>query len=301
MILVFGTVCIDRARQVPFLPPPGGYVGITAETDFLGGEAANTAIALRKWGVESELWGNCEGEGPDGQNLRDLLQAAGIENHLSRPGTPLPTPVCDIYITPDGERTMFGRGFDVMEKGVDVTKLPYERGAWFTAEPNMREAAQEAARLAHQAGMKLYLMDFLDPKDIPEGSYWQGSTDWVGGRNNRDENISWVQDWTARTGCFAILTDGANGFVAGGQGMPVRSYPPFPVLNIVDGTGSGDAFRAGMLLGLSLFWPLPDCLAFAAAAGGLNSRALGAMTGLPTEQEVHDYVRNHLWLTQLYR
>ena len=55
MIVVFGTVCLDRIMQVASLPPEGGYVEIERELLMLGGEAANTALALQTWGAQIEL------------------------------------------------------------------------------------------------------------------------------------------------------------------------------------------------------------------------------------------------------
>lgn len=301
MILVFGTVCIDRVRRVPALPPVGGYVEVVEETDILGGEAANTANALKLWGLDPQLWGNAEGDSLEADILRRLLIEKGLENRVNLTLQTPQTPICDIYVTPDGERTMFGKGFSSMEVGVAVEDLPYTEDAWFTAEPNMPNAAQKAADLAHRAGMKLYLMDFMDAAHIPPGSFWQCSTDWTGTRNNTQKNVAWVQEWVAKTGCFAILSDGPNGFVAGSADFPVRSYPPYPAPKVVDTTGAGDLFRAGMLFGLDQGWPMVDCLQFASAAGCLKCRALGATTDVPSILEIKRHVEQHPHVSQQYR
>ncbi|MBC8066638.1 MAG: carbohydrate kinase family protein [Chlorobia bacterium] len=303
MILVFGTICIDRIRRVPHLPANGGYVEITEETDLLGGEAANTANALKIWGAEVSLYGNALGSGPDGDLLRRLLAETRLEfeAHRTRHAEP-PAPVCDIYVTPDGERTMFGKNFSIMEADLSVVPISNAHANWFTAEPNMATLSREAARRAHQAGMKLYLMDFVGPNEpIPPGSFWQCSTDWTGTRNNTQKNVVWVQDWVARTGCFAILSDGPNGFVAGSPDHPVRAYPPFPAPLVVDTTGAGDMFRAGMLFGLNQDWSIPDCLRFASAAGCLKCRALGATTDVPTVEEIKSHIERHPFISKQYR
>jgi sugar/nucleoside kinase (ribokinase family) len=300
MILVFGTVCIDRVRRVPGLPPAGGYVEVVAETDFLGGEAANTANALKLWGIDSQLWGNAEGDSLEAEILRNLLSEKGLLNRVNLTDQVTQTPICDIYVTPDGERTMFGKGFSTMEAGVSVEQLPYTKDAWFTAEPNMQNAARRAATLAYEAGMKLYLMDYMDAADVRPGSFWQCSTDWTGTRNNTQKNVAWVQDWVAKTGCFAILSDGPNGFVAGSAEIPVRAYPPYPAPNVVDTTGAGDMFRAGMLFGMEQGWPLAECLQFGSAAGCLKCRALGATTDVPTVDEIRKHVQDHSYVSQQY-
>ncbi|MCX7800475.1 MAG: hypothetical protein N2109_09060, partial [Fimbriimonadales bacterium] len=69
MVVVFGTVCLDRVRRVPALPEAGGYVEILEERLLLGGEAANTARHLAAWGVPVALAGNGLGGGGEGRLL----------------------------------------------------------------------------------------------------------------------------------------------------------------------------------------------------------------------------------------
>lgn len=301
LILVFGTICLDRVRRVPTLPAPGGYVEVADESALLGGEAANTANALRSWGAEVELFGNDLGDGVDGETIRRLLSDRGLSASPAGRSEAHATPVCDIYVTPDGERTMFGRGFATMEPTFDPARLPLRAGEWFTAEPNMANVSREAARAAQAAGMRTYLMDFIRHDDpVEPGSFWQSSTDWAGHRNNMQRNVEWVKRFVAERGCFAIVSDGPNGFVAGSPERPVRAYPPFPAPLVVDTTGAGDLFRAGMLFGLSQGLPMTDCLRFASAAGCLKCRALGATTDVPTVEEIRRHIAENPDVSRQY-
>jgi sugar/nucleoside kinase (ribokinase family) len=278
------------------LPAPGGYVEVAEERIQLGGEASNTANALTAWGDEVLLTGNALGEGVEGELLRRLLAERDLRPSEAGPSPDGGgrTPVCDIYLTPDGERTMFGLGFSSMEPQVSRETLPLAPDVWFTAEPNMERASRQAVRLAQEAGMKTYLMDFIRPDDtVGPGVFWQSSTDWAGHRGNLQRNVQWVAEFVGRTGAFAILSDGPNGLVAGGPNHPPRHYPPFPAPKVVDTTGAGDIFRAGMLHGLSRDWPLERCLAFAAAAGSLECGFLGATTGVPTVAEIEALIARH--------
>lgn len=303
MILVFGTVCLDRIRRIPALPGPGTYVEIESETTLLGGEAANTAAALTSWGADVRLFGNPLGEGPEADYLRALLEKRSLV--VEAAGEPPPqfrTPVCDIYVTPDGDRTMFGLGFSAMEPVFDPALLPLTPGEWFTAEPNMGGVSRQAARAALGAGMKVYLMDFIrDDDPVAPGSIWQSSTDWAGFRGDVVRNTEWVRRLVDRTGCFAILSDGPNGLVAGSPELEVRAYPPFPSPPIVDTTGAGDMFRAAMLYGLGQDWPIGRSLAFAAASGSLSVRSLGATSLIASIDEINDLVSSHPGIAQEYR
>ena len=284
MILVYGTVCLDRLRKVPQWPKLGGYVEMESDEAFLGGEAANTASHLARWGAEFRLIGNRLGEGEGETILRTQLKKYGIDDTHLQSGAR--TPICDIYVTPDGERTMIGRGFSTMATAHQPEEIEIPSGAWFSAEPNLGKIARDVVRYAAAQGAKLYLMDFFQDDDpVEPGSYWQSSTDWVGRRNNVPHNIEWVQKWVDRHGCFAILTDGPHGYAAGGPGLAAKWYHAPIAPRIVDATGAGDAFRAGMLYSLSQDWPFEKCLRYASAAGSLKCGWLGGPSAQNTVEQ----------------
>ena len=301
MILVFGTVCLDRIRRVPHLPPPGGYAEVLEEREALGGEAANTAIALTLWRVEVALAGNALGLGHEGDRLRMLVMEKGIpDDLLTRDGE---TPVCDVYVADDGDRTMYGAGFGVMHPALPLARLPYEAGRWFTAESNMREPAREAARLAHEAGMLVYTMDFHhDPVgQSPPGSTAQFSTDWVGARREPETNLAWVSGWADANGATAILTDGAEGLFVARPGVAALALPTYPAPATVDSTGAGDVFRAGVLRSLDAGEAFGESLAFGAAAASLKVGTLGANEGIPSRREVERHRDAHPEVTDAFR
>ncbi|HRI44135.1 MAG TPA: carbohydrate kinase family protein [Fimbriimonadaceae bacterium] len=311
MLVVYGTVCVDRLARVDDLPRKGGYVEIVEEVRMLGGEAANTALALAHWWRPPVLIGNPIGTGDDADFIRKALAAGGLDRvHLDtgRPAGPAQTPICDIYVTPDGERTMFGRGFRDLEKQVDsdaiasiFDQLGIGPETWFTAEPNHGDVARRAVESAAERGASIYLLDFIKESDpVPEGAWWQSSTDWIGIRGDDAHNLAWVREFSDRQRCFCILSDGPNGFVAGGLGHPVRRYPAFPCPESIDSTGAGDVFRAGMLYGADSGMELGDGLRFASAAGCLNCLGFGGAGRLPSVAEIEAHIAAYPEIARAY-
>lgn len=300
MVLVFGTICLDRVRRIRTLPASGGYASVQEEQVILGGEAANTACALHCWGDEFVLTGNGLGAGAEAETLIELIREKGLPaNLLSTSGTQ--TPCCDIYVTPDGDRTMFGIGFETIGNEVEVDLLPVTGGGWFTTDSNLGATARRAYDLAARSGMNSYLMDFLDAADrIQPDDFWQSSTDWAGVRGNTQKNVEYVRRKVEDWGCFVVLSDGPNGLVAGSPSLPVRHFPPFPAPAYVDSTGAGDMFRAGMLHGLTRNWPISKCLQFASAAGCLKCKSLGATTMVPTKLEIEAHIARNAQIASQY-
>ncbi len=299
MVLVFGTICIDCIRRIGSLPKKGGYCAVEDQTELLGGEGANTACYLTMWRQEVVLAGNALGSGYDGEMLRMKLLEKGLDVHLlQKTGT---TPVCDVYVTADGDRTMFGYGFHEEANHTPFDALPFKAGHWFTADPNIPNASRLAAKMAHTKKMKLYLMDFSrDNEIIPRGAVCQFGTDSVGERGNRELNMKWASDWTAKHNCTTILTDGSLGLYVVEPGDDPRYFPSFPAMVVIDSTGAGDAFRAGTLYGLIQNMSLNHALRFGAAAAALKVANLGATENVPSVAEVNNWIKANPEIAQAY-
>ena len=85
-------------------------------------------------------------------------------------------------------------------------------------------------------------------------------------------------------GCSSVVvTCGAEGAVYADPARVIR-VRPFPV-EAVDGSGAGDAFTAGIILGLIEGWPAEQRLRFATALGGSVCRGLGCTGTVFTRDE----------------
>ena len=262
------------------------------QIELLGGEAANTASYLVMWRREVALAGNSLGAGIEGEGLRMMLLEKGLDVHLlQKSGT---TPVCDVYVTADGDRTMYGYGFHIEAHHTPLENLPFASGQWFTADPNLPNVSRFAAKMAHTKGMKLYLMDFCrDNETLPKGAICQYATDWVGERDNPAVNNAWVEEWSSRHQVKTILTDGNLGLYYGEPGKASIQLPAFPPPLVLDSTGAGDAFRAGTLYGLTNGWKIGASMRFGAAAASLKVGHLGATEMIPTIHEVEAWIKGN--------
>ena len=285
MVVVFGTVCLDRTHVVPHLPEKGGYVEVSETVEAVGGEAWNTAFALSVWGTEQRLVCNSIGRGHTADHLVDMIREAG-QPRIIAPDLDHKCPVCDIFVTPDGARTMFGRGFSTLGNVSDPEAIDFDGATWFTADSNAGSQAVRSAELSAKAGVPRYVMDFGDEIAYLPNDIWQSSTDRFAKKGDDTFNLAWVAQVADDRRCTVILTDGANGSFLAGPGMAPKHFPPFPCEAVFDSTGAGDCFRAGVLHGLDAGWPIGRCLAFGSAAASLKCGSLGATAGIPTLAEV---------------
>lgn len=84
-----------------------------------------------------------------------------------------------------------------------------------------------------------------------------------------------LRDLGAATVIVKCGPDGA--VIADADGM--RAIPGLPVERVVDTTGCGDAFCAGVIVARCAGWPVDDAARLGCATGALNVRALGSDAG----------------------
>lgn len=85
-----------------------------------------------------------------------------------------------------------------------------------------------------------------------------------------------------------IITQGAQGSTAWRQGEIVET-PAFR-MQAVDESGAGDAFAAGLIVGILERWPFDSVLRFASAIGGSCTRELGCLAGVFGFEEAMTYL-----------
>jgi len=290
-VIVYGTVCLDRIWRVESLAAPGSYESILEARTMLGGEAANTAVALSRWGVRVALVGTATGDDEDGATLRLLLNTDASDVNIDGldqiPG--VQTPYCVCIATPDGHRTMYGSGFTDMQCP-ELDPAFARRARLFTMEPNAFQAGIAAARVAAAAGLDIVAMDYTSSPEVNRASTIAVTSH---ERLNDSTNLQSAADHAERVretdGCTTIVTCGHNGcFVADRDqtGQSAYHIPAYVVEDVIDSTGAGDIFRAGLIFGQLKGWNLSESARFASAAAALNCSAMGGWGGVQTVPEI---------------
>lgn len=97
-----------------------------------------------------------------------------------------------------------------------------------------------------------------------------------------------------------IITRGGEGSVAI-QGSRIWSSGTY-LMDVVDPSGSGDAFTSGVIRGLLKGWPLPQMLRYASALGASATRAPGTTDSVFSAAEAEAFIQDHpLTVTEEHR
>ncbi len=304
-VLCAGLIVADHvSAPIAALPAAGTLVKTDRLDITIGGCGANTAVDLARLGVDVRLAGMV-GDDVLGRYCLDFLRDHRVNCDLvtvSREAQTAATLIVNVvgedrrFIHAVGANALF-TGTEIPESAAGDSKVVAVGGFGLNpalSGPNVGKLFRQARR----AGA-VTLLDVVigDPRPVPdmlavalpetdvflpnhdEAELLTGLTDpWEQAEHFRSLGAKTVVITAGRQGAFALSA-------AGRLTMPV-----FPVRQ-VDGTGSGDAFVAGYILGLLQRAELPDCLRLGAALGASSVRAAGATTGVFNRHELEEFLR----------
>jgi sugar/nucleoside kinase (ribokinase family) len=280
-----------RAREIYDAMGPG--------VEMSGGSAANTMVGVASFGGRAHYVGKVRDD-QLGEVFGHDLRATGVGYDTPRATDGPPTGRCLILVTPDAQRTMgtflgasvrLGPG-DIDRSLITRGKILYLEGYLFDP-PEAQEAFRTAAAIAHAAGRKVSLT-LSDPFCV--GRHRAAFLDLV----ERHVDILFaneaeicalyeVRDFDAalarvRGHCqVAALTRSGKGSVIMADGR-VHTVSAHPVDAVVDTTGAGDLYAAGVLYGLSQGLDLPTCGRLGSLAAAEVIAHVGARPMVPLAQ-----------------
>ena len=292
--LVKGTMhLVDEARAAAL------YEAMGPGVEMSGGSAANTVVGVASFGGRAHYVGKVRDD-QLGEVFGHDLRATGVGYDTPRATSGPPTGRCLILVTPDAQRTMgtfLGAsvrfGPDDIDKGLIARgKILYLEGYLFDP-PAAQEAFRAAASIAHAAGRKVALT-LSDPFCVDRHrdaflDLVEHHIDIVFANEAEICALYQVRDFDGalarvRGHCeVAALTRSVKGsvLVADGQVHAVRADP---VEAVVDTTGAGDLYAAGVLYGLSQGLDLPTCGRLGSLAAAEVIAHVGARPMVPLAQ-----------------
>ncbi len=276
-VVVVGDVALDVQVEPRVPAVPGADVPARIRTR-AGGAGANTAAWLAHLGAEVTLVGRV-GDDPTGRAAARDLAAAGVRTALA---VDPDAPTCTVVVLlGDGERTMLSdRGAAARLAVTDLPARWDELGAdhlhlsgYVLLDPSSRAAGLAALDRAAAAG----LTRSVDPQAAP--ALTAAFRDWVRGADlllpNADELAALGPEPLVPGVGAVAATRGAAG--ATWQDAHDTWAVPAAPAELVDPTGAGDAFDAGLLVAwLTGAGPVDalraGCAAAAAAVGTPGAR-----------------------------
>jgi sugar/nucleoside kinase (ribokinase family) len=306
-------LCVGILVADVFVPPLERLPAageLLATGDFLlqpGGCAANTAIALGKLGVPAAVCGRV-GDDLLGDFVERDLRSRGIDTSGVRRTAGYGTSKT-VIVPVIGEDRRFIHTFganaaltarDIDPDALEAAEVIYVGG--YLILPSLREdELAERLREARARGTRIVL-DVAVPVGqklrvdaartlLPLADYFVP---------NADEAFALTGESDPHRQAERFLEHGANAVMIklGEHGVYVRSGDDefevaAPPMDVVEPSGAGDAFAAGLMVGILEGWELERAVRFACVIGGSACTALGCWAGVFTRAQAEAFIAAH--------
>jgi fructokinase len=285
-----------------------------------GGAPANVAVGLSRLGIRSGFIGKV-GEDDFGHFLAQTLEQNGVDISGLRYSRQARTMLAFVSVAADGERDfMFYRhpsadmllGPDEIDRDylasaqvlhhgsismigepsrsatLAAIEAAAEKGLWISYDPNLRPALWPSLRAARQTLLQAWKTAHVIKVSQEEMAFLSNEEDWT-----QAARKLWHDGLR-----LLVVTDGSRGcnYVT----PAVRGHVPTYDVKVVDTTGAGDGFVAGLLAGLlerERAWAdreeLEEVLRLANAVGALTTTRRGAIPALPSRADVCALLHEH--------
>jgi sugar/nucleoside kinase (ribokinase family) len=249
------------------------YAAMGPGVESSGGSAANTCAVAAALGARVGYLGKVAAD-PLGEVFAHDIRAAGVHFPTPPLDGDVSTARCLILVTPDGQRTMntfLGAAVHFAETDADAAEVAragilYLEGYLFDP-PAAQAAFRAAARAAHAAGRRVALT-LSDPFCVHRHrdafrEFVRTETDILFANEAEILALYETEDFAeaarraAEEVSLAALTRSERGSVLLSEGA--RHEIAAPPTEVVDTTGAGDAYAAGVLAALARGLDLSEC------------------------------------------
>ena len=296
-IVVVGSLNMDLVVRTAHLPMPGETILGDDFRTIPGGKGANQAVAAARLGARVSMVGRI-GEDAFGRALVQNLSEEGVDVTHIAVDEDAATGIAMITVDESGQNTIVVASGANMRLTTAQVVAALEALAPFDVLVMQLESPIEcvlaAAVWAHKAGARVILnpapaqplpqelfhvIDVL----IPNESETQLLTGMTVATIAQAEDAA--RALLSRGAGAVVLTLGAQGALVVDKDVQALHLRPHSV-EAVDATAAGDAFVAGLAVGLGEKLPLAEAARLGNAAGALAVTRMGAQPAMPTRQEV---------------
>ncbi|KPJ63647.1 hypothetical protein AMK68_03380, partial [candidate division KD3-62 bacterium DG_56] len=229
--VAYGIICHDYIVRVNRYPRQGVGAGIVGEGTFIGGEAANCAVALATWGVETWLGGNLLGDDDRGREVLARLRGMpGLDSAAVAVERNYETPHAVILACDAGQRTIIG-AFDDLRAGPLPEEDTIAAADAVTVEAYLGAPSLAIAELARALGKPVVSVDVGPDSPLARVSSVVVNSSGRGG----DNPAAAARALAAAGPELAVITLGEQGCVAATADGEVTRIPAYPV-EVADST-----------------------------------------------------------------
>ncbi len=295
-VAVVGTFAVGITLRTERLPALGETLHGDGLAVGYGGKGSNQAVGCARLGASVELM-TCLGDDSFGSWARELYEREGVGGRWIGKSSRYPTGIGAILVTPDGRNAIvvdIGANREMDERFVEErASILDSASTLLTVTEAPVAAVSRAIELAHARG-KTVVLNPAPAVPLPSGLL--ASVDALTPNRNELSTLTGmpvgsVDQVTAAA--RSLLGQGTRSVVVtmGEDGALLCraeevTHIPAPKVSVVDTTGAGDAFAAGLAVGLAEGKSLAEAAAFAVCCGSFACTVAEVIPSLPSRAQV---------------
>jgi len=292
-----GAAAVDWVARVEDMPPLDGISFAVQYTSFPGGSGGNVAEGLARLGHTVCFLGLL-GDDEGGRMLLQAFESAGVDISCIRIVKDQRSAACFIAVDRLGQRMIFSLGgVAVCDRVEDIASAELDRAKILFIADAYQEIAHAAISRLGPAGRVVFnpgglmvasglngLRPILDRTDLLILSRVEAET--LTGVTGPEQAYKILVDIGPKA---VLLTLGENGVLVF-DGKRSTLIPAMPVEHLVDTTGAGDAFSAGVIAGLLEGTTLEQAVRLGCAVSAYKIQYFGSRNGLPDRAEIQSWL-----------
>jgi sugar/nucleoside kinase (ribokinase family) len=292
-VVGMGLNSVDFLAVVPEFPSFNSKMKILRFSKQGGGQVATAMVALSRWGLETKYIGKV-GADELGRFSLNSIREEGIDVSSVRVEPDASNQIAMIIVDGlTGERTiLWDRDERLIYREGELQKEEICSGKILHLDGHDLRAAIQCARWAREDGIPTVIdLDKVEPGTselIKEIDFVITSARFpmlFTGISDREKALAELQKEIPGFLCATLGGEGAMAFVE----RKILHVDGFRI-QAVDTTGAGDVFHAAFIYGLLQNWDLSEIMRFANGAASLKCRDLGGRKGIPTLEEVRNFL-----------
>jgi ribokinase len=288
-VCVVGSLNMDLTITTKKMPKQGETVIGEGFETYPGGKGANQAVAAARVGAKVTMIG-AVGTDTFGNSLLENLSQEGINVEGISKISDVATGVASIIMSDHDNRIIVASGANAY---VTPTLIDQHREHIYNSDIVLvqLETPIDAIVRTMEIANEYDIPVIVNPapfRELPE-AILTGSTFLT--PNEIELEAMKRQSFSDSIREKIILTKGAEGvqFFEKGKSKVVKSHK----VKVADTTGAGDTFNGALAAQLGSEVLLADAVNYANAAAALSVTKLGAQSGMPTDEEVKQFLKNN--------
>ncbi len=292
-----GAAAVDWVARVEEMPSLDGISYADQYAPVPGGSGGNVAEGVTRLGHTARFLGLL-GDDEGGRMLMQTFESAGVDTSCIRVKEGQRSAACFIAVDRHGQRMIFSLGgvaiydqlTDISAAGLEQVKILYIADAYLEiARAAISKLAPGAQVVFNPGGLmvasgKEELQPILECTDILVVSRVEAEA--LTGCSGPEQAC---RDLALTGPKEILLTLGERGVLVADRKNLIL-VPAIPVEHVVDTTGAGDAFSAGVIAGLLEGMSLEQAARLGCAVAAHKIRHFGSRNGLPDRAQIHSWL-----------